>query len=98
MSKNVDVRCYVTPEMKYKIKRTALDKNTSVNKLLYEILCREFQEQIRHETALTLNQELETVLSKLSNSANLPADEREALKKRKNEIKALLQKGEKRYE
>lgn len=98
MSKNVDVRCYVTPEMKYKIKRTALDKNTSVNKLLYEILCRELQEQIRHETALTLNQELETVLSKLSNSANLPADEREALKKRKNEIKALLQKGENRYE
>ena len=94
MSKNVDVRCYVSPEMKYKIKRTALDKNTSVNKLLHEILCREFQEQIQHETALTLNQELETVLSRLSNSANMSADEREALKKRKNEIKAMLQKGE----
>ena len=52
------------------------------------------RDQIRHETALTLNQELETVLSKLSNSANMPTDEREALKKRKNEIKAMLQKGE----
>ena len=94
MRKYVDVRCHVTPVFKHKNKRIAFDRNVSVNKLLNEILCREFQEQTEHETAHTLKQELNDVLTRLSNSADLPPQDRDKLKRRKNEIKALLQKGE----
>ena len=39
MQKLVDIRCYVSAEHKRLIKQTALDRNTSVNKLLKEIIC-----------------------------------------------------------
>lgn len=38
MKSLVDIRCYITPEYKHQIKRTALDRNISVNKLLGEIV------------------------------------------------------------
>lgn len=84
----VDIRCYVSPEHKRLIKQTALDRNMSVNKLLKEIIS-----TVLPEPRPSLDKELESILSRLSNSANLPQEEREQLKKRKNEIKLLLQKG-----
>lgn len=88
MDKQTDIRCYVTADFKKKIKQIALEKNTSVNKLLNDILQREFGEK---EGAL--QEELDVILSKLSNSATLSPNERETLKQRKRELKLLL-KGE----
>ena len=85
MQKLVDIRCYVSPEHKRLIKQTALDRNTSVNKLLKEIICTALP-----EPKANLTDELENILTRLSNSANLPQEEREQLKKRKNEIKSLM--------
>ena len=39
MDKLVDIRCYITPEYKHQIKRTALEQNISVSRLLYQIIC-----------------------------------------------------------
>ena len=85
MQKLVDIRCYVSPEHKRLIKQTALDRNTSVNKLLKEIITTALP-----EPRPSLADELESIRSRLSNSANLPQEEREQLKKRKNEIKSLM--------
>ena len=90
MDKQTDIRCYVTADFKKKIKQIALEKNTSVNKLLNDLLHREFGEP---NTKPTLQEELDVILSKLSNSATLSQNERESLKQRKREIKLLL-KGE----
>ena len=72
-----------------KIKQIALDKNTSVNKLLNDILQREFGEP---NTEKELQEELDVILSKLSNSGSLSKNEREQLKQRKNELKSILKK------
>lgn len=88
MDKQTDIRCYVTADFKKKIKQIALEKNTSVNKLLNDILQREFG-----ETEGALKEELDVILSKLSNSASLSKNERETLKQRKRELKMIL-KGE----
>ncbi len=90
MNKQVDIRCYVSADFKKKIKQIALNKNTSVNKLLNDILQREFGEP---NTEKELQEELNVILSKLSNSATLSPNERETLKQRKRELKLLL-KGE----
>ena len=74
---------------KKKIKQIALDKNTSVNKLLNDILQREFGEP---NTEKELQEELDVILSKLSNSGSLSKNEREQLKQRKNELKSILKK------
>lgn len=89
MDKQVDIRCYVSVDFKKKIKQIALDKNTSVNKLLNEILHREFDEP---NTEKDLQEELDVILSKLSNSGSLSKNEREQLKQRKNELKSILKK------
>ncbi len=89
MENQVDIRCYVSADFKKKIKKIALDKNTSVNKLLNDMLHKEFDE---HDTEQALQEELDLVLSKLSNSADLSKNEREQLKQRKNELKAILKK------
>lgn len=89
MENQVDIRCYVSADFKKKIKQIALDKNTSVNKLLNDILQKEFDEP---EPEQALQDELDVVLSKLSNSADLSKKEREQLKQRKNELKAILKK------
>lgn len=89
MENQVDIRCYVSADFKKKIKQIALDKNTSVNKLLNDMLHKEFDE---HDTEQALQEELDLVLSKLSNSADLSKNEREQLKQRKNELKAILKK------
>jgi hypothetical protein len=89
MNKQVDIRCYVSVDFKKKIKQIALDKNTSVNKLLNDILQREFGEP---NTEKELQEELDVILSKLSNSGSLSKNEREQLKQRKNELKSILKK------
>ena len=89
MNKQVDIRCYVSEDFKKKIKQIALDKNTSVNKLLNDILQREFGEP---NTEKELQEELDVILSKLSNSGSLSKNEREQLKQRKNELKSILKK------
>ena len=89
MNKQVDIRCYVSVDFKKKIKQIALDKITSVNKLLNDILQREFGEP---NTEKELQEELDVILSKLSNSGSLSKNEREQLKQRKNELKSILKK------
>ena len=89
MNKQVDIRCYVSEDFKKKIKQIALDKNTSVNKLLNDILQREFGEP---NTEKELQEELDVILSKLSNSGSLSQNERVQLKQRKNELKSILKK------
>ncbi len=89
MDKQVDIRCYVSADFKKKIKQIALDKNTSVNKILNDILQREFGEP---NTEKELQEELDVILSKLSNSGSLSKNEREQLKQRKNELKSILKK------
>lgn len=90
MKNQVDIRCYVSADFKKKIKQIALDKNTSVNKLLNELLHSEFDEP---NLEPALQEELNVILSRLSNSATLSPNERETLKQRKRELKLLL-KGE----
>lgn len=90
MEKKTDIRCYVSADFKKKIKQIALDKNTSVNKLLNDILHREFDEP---NSEARSKEELDMILSKLSNSAALSKNERETLKQRKRELKMIL-KGE----
>lgn len=92
MKKFIDIRCYVTPSHKQLIKQTALDRNISVNKLLREIIDAVLPEPQESKES-NLKKELESILVKLSNSADLPYEEREQLKRRKKEIKILL-KGE----
>lgn len=89
MKKMIDIRCYVTPSHKQLIKQTALDRNISVNKLLREII----DAVLPEPQESNLKKELDSILVKLSNSADLPYEEREQLKRRKKEIKILL-KGE----
>ena len=91
MKKLVDVRCYVTPEIKKQIKYYALLSNISVSRWLQNLIEDDLavtQHELNVETVL--NNELKEILLKLSNSANLPIAEREKLKKRKNEIKSLM--------
>lgn len=98
MKKMVDVRCYVTPEIKKQIKYNALLSNISVSRWLQNLIEEDLaatHQQLNTETVL--NNELQEILFKLSNSANLPTAEREKLKKRKNEIKSLM-KGVKKNE
>lgn len=85
MKKLIDVRCYVSPEHKRQIKKVALERNISVNKLLKEIISTAIP-----EPHTDLAGELELILFRLSHSANLTQEEREQLKKRKNEIKAIM--------
>ena len=92
MKNLTDIRCYVTPSHKQLIKQTALDRNISVNKLLREIIDTVLPEPQESKES-NLKKELESILVKLSNSADLPCEEREQLKRRKKEIKILL-KGE----
>ena len=92
MKKLIDIRCYVTPSHKQLIKQTALDRNISVNKLMREIIGTVIPEPNENDSH-NLKRELDRVLSRLSNSADMPYEEREQLKRRKKEIKILL-KGE----
>ena len=85
MKKLIDVRCYVSAEHKRQIKKVAFERNISVNKLLKEIISTAIP-----EPRADLAGELELILFRLSHSANLTQEEREQLKKRKNEIKALM--------
>ena len=89
MDKQVDIRCYISADFKKKIKQIALDKNTSVNKLLNDLLHREFGEAEEQK----LQEELNLILLKLKKSALLSETERNNLKQRKRELKLLL-KGE----
>lgn len=88
MKKLVDVRCYVSTEQKQQIKKMAFDQNISVNKMLKDIITKAIPEPSVH-----LAEELEFILFRLSHSAHLTQAEREKLKIRKNEIKALLKEG-----
>ena len=92
MKKLIDIRCYVTPSHKQLIKQTALDRNISVNKLLREIIGAVLPEP-QESKEIGFTKELESILVKLSNSADLPYEEREQLKRCKKELKLLL-KGE----
>lgn len=44
MTDLVDIRCYVSPSYKRRIKKIAFKRNTTVSKLLRDILYREFGE------------------------------------------------------
>lgn len=91
MKKLVDVRCYITPELKKEIKFYTISKNISVNRWLLNLIEKELNINNNNQnTSKRLNNELSDILFKLSNSANLPTVEREALKRRKNEIKSLM--------
>ena len=93
MKKFTDVRCNVSPELKTKIKLCAIAENTSVSKWLLNIIEeRVYATEQQGDTAY-LENELQKILNQLSNSASLSVAEREQLKKRKTEIKAILQKG-----
>lgn len=46
MSDLVDIRCYVTPSYKRRIKKIAFKRNTTVSKLLRDMLYREFGETV----------------------------------------------------
>ena len=93
MKKFTDVRCNVSPELKTKIKLCAIAENTSVSKWLLNLIEeRVYATEQQGDTAY-LENELLKILNQLSNSASLSVSEREDLKRRKTEIKALLQKG-----
>lgn len=91
MNKLVDIRCYITPELKKEIKLYTISKNTSVNRWLLNLIEKELNiNSHNQDKPEQLNNELNDILFKLSNSANLPNAERKALKRRKNEIKSLM--------
>lgn len=93
MEKKTDVRCYVSPELKKTIKLCAFEKNISVNRFLLNLIKKEICVDYEpFDETKKLNEELNSILSKLGNSADMPVSEREQLKKRKKEIKLLLQK------
>lgn len=94
MKNFVDVRCNVSPELKTKIKLCAIAENISVSRWLLNLIEEKvYATEPKSDTAY-LENELQKILNQLSNSGMLSVNEREQLKKRKTEIKALLQKGE----
>ena len=46
MTDLVDIRCYVTPSYKRRIKKIAFKRNTTVSRLLRDMLYREFGEAV----------------------------------------------------
>lgn len=93
MKKITDVRCNVSPELKTKIKLCAIAENTSVSKWLLDLIEKQVDDTEQQGDIAYLENELQIILHQLSNSASLSVSEREDLKRRKMEIKALLQKG-----
>ena len=93
MKKFTDVRCNVSPELKTKIKLCAIAENTSVSKWLLNLIEERVYATEQQGDTAHLENELQKILTQLSNSASLSVSERENLKRRKMEIKALLQKG-----
>lgn len=94
MKKFTDVRCNVSPELKTKIKLCAIAENISVSKWLLKLIEEKVYATEPKSNIAHLESELQKILNQLNNSASLSVSEREDLKKRKTEIKALLQKGE----
>jgi len=94
MKKITDVRCNVSPELKTKIKLCAIAENISVSKWLLKLIEEKIYANEPKSDIAHLESELQKILNQLSHSGMLSVDEREELKKRKTEIKALLQKGE----
>lgn len=93
MKKFTDVRCNVSPELKTKIKLCAIAENITVSKWLLNLIEEQVYATERQGDKAYLETELQMILTQLSNSGSLSVAEREQLKKRKTEIKAILQKG-----
>lgn len=93
MKKFTDVRCNVSPELKIKIKLCAIAEDTSVSKWLLNLIEEKVCSTEQQGDVAHLENELQKILNQLGNSAALSVSEREDLKRRKTEIKALLQKG-----
>ena len=91
--KKYDVRCYVSQALKKQIKLYTLNNNMSINRWLLNLIENDLNGKDFQTDTTELNDELQKILMKLSNSANLTVDEREQLKNRKKQIKNLL-KGE----
>ena len=94
MKKFTDVRCNISPELKTKIKLCAIAENISVSKWLLKLIENKVYATEQESDKAHLESELQKILNQLSNSSMLSVAEREVLKKRKTEIKALLQKGD----
>lgn len=91
MEKLVDVRCYVSQDLKKRIKLHTLNNNISVNRWLFELIEDNLNRSVSEANMSdVLNSELQEILTKLSNSANLSSEEREQLKCRKKQIKNML--------
>ena len=91
MEKLVDVRCYVSQDLKRRIKLHTLNNNISVNRWLLKLIEDNLNCSVPEVNMDdVLNSELQEILLKLSNSANLPSEEREGLKGRKKQIKNML--------
>lgn len=90
MSKKTDVRILVSDEYKSQIKIEAVGRHQSVSQMLLDIIRQSIPEKSDNNKQ-ALKTELDEILRQLSNSADMPADEREKLKQRKIVIKKMLE-------
>lgn len=88
-----DLRFSCTEKYKRQIKKVAVDRGISVSELLSEVVMREYPADEEFVDYELLRNELDDVRYKLIyHSSTLSKEEREKLKKRKDEIKNLLKK------
>lgn len=84
-----DVRIYCSEDYKKQIKIMAVSKGTTISELLLEIISK-----VIPEATTNLQKEIETINNTLAkNGSKMSAEERQALKTRRNEIKKLLEGG-----
>lgn len=91
----VDLRFSCSEKYKKQIRKEAIDRGTSVSNLLYEIVVKEIPENCNFIDYDELKAELDNIRNQLIyESSKMSFDEKEHLKARKNELRALIKKGE----
>lgn len=84
-----DVRIYCSEDYKKQIKIMAISKGTTISELLFEIISKTIPEANNN-----LQKEIENINNTLAkNGSKMSAEERQALKNRRNEIKKILEGG-----
>lgn len=85
-----DVRIYCSEDYKKQIKMLAVSKGITISELLLEIIIKSIPQE-----ATNLQKEIENINNALAkNGSKMSANERQTLKKRRNEIKKIIREGE----
>ena len=85
-----DVRIYCSEDYKKKIKMLAVSKGITISDFLLEIISKAIPEE-----TINLQKEIENINNTLAKSGSkMSANERQTLKKRRNEIKKIIREGE----